>query len=72
MQTAELNQVVRQAAAVHFKNFIKYNWNEPSFPEDAKNFVKGCIVQLMLSSPNALQVQLAEAMTEVTSSKEFL
>lgn len=57
---------IRQAAAITLKNFVKRNWRivegEPSKISDAdRQFVKSQIVELMLTSPEAVQRQLAEA-----------
>lgn len=64
----EADDVVRVAAAVTFKNFVKKNWRiiegEPQrISENDRNLVKTNIVELMLKSPDSIQRQLSEAIS---------
>ncbi|GAX80072.1 hypothetical protein CEUSTIGMA_g7510.t1 [Chlamydomonas eustigma] len=69
-----LDASIRQAAAVSFKNHVKYHWapselhseNQPiSQPE--KDQIKGLLPGLMLSTPPLVQAQLSEALSIVCS-----
>jgi exportin-2 (importin alpha re-exporter) len=71
---------VRQAAAVYFKNHVKYRWAtplDPDFPPalnpiqgPEKEQIKGLIVTLMLSTPPKIQSQLSEALS-IMSQHDF-
>ncbi|KAJ1797735.1 importin-alpha export receptor [Coemansia sp. RSA 2399] len=59
---------IRFAAALYFKNFVKRRWpqNEDSedlLPEDDRKIIKEEIVQLMLTTPKKLQLQIGEAVS---------
>mmetsp|Transcript_33790 Transcript_33790/g.100617 ORF Transcript_33790/g.100617 Transcript_33790/m.100617 type:complete len:935 (-) Transcript_33790:308-3112(-) len=70
--TEALDAAVRQAAAVSFKNHIKFHW-APSetaaysgaqpMPQAEKDQVKTMLPGLMLSTPPLLQAQLSEALS---------
>ena len=69
---------VRQAAAVAFKNHVKFQWAPPeqesSAPQPAaigapeKEHIKSGIVELMLLQPQRIQAQLGEALALMASS----
>ncbi|KAJ3119632.1 Exportin-2 [Physocladia obscura] len=61
---------VRVTSAVYFKNLIKRLWAvQPDTPDriaaDDRVAIKTAIVDLMISSPNAIQLQLSEAVTMI-------
>lgn len=68
---------VRQAAAVNFKNFVKYHWAPResdglgaapyAIPDAEKDQVKAHITDLMLSAPPRVRSQLSEALSIVSS-----
>lgn len=66
--TQEAGAHVRQAASISFKNFVKRNWriieDRPNkiSPND-RELIKKHIVSLMLSTPEAIQKQLSDAIT---------
>lgn len=60
--------VIRTAAAVTFKNFIKRNWRvidgeNSKISEADRQLIKTNIVQLMLNSPESIQRQLSDAIS---------
>lgn len=60
--------VIRTAASVTFKNFIKRNWRivegeTNKVSEDDRNLIKTNIVELMLKSPESIQKQLSDAIS---------
>ncbi|XP_047141486.1 exportin-2 isoform X1 [Hydra vulgaris] len=62
------SDVIRTAAAVTFKNFVKRNWRiidgESSKISDVdRDLIKTNIVQLMLNSPSSIQKQLSDAIS---------
>ncbi|XP_073388000.1 exportin-2 [Physcomitrium patens] len=66
-----VDEQVRQAAAVNFKNHIKFRWATPdaddpspvvAIQDPEKEQIKGAIVKLMLSTPPKIQSQLSEAL----------
>ncbi|KAJ3086862.1 Exportin-2, partial [Quaeritorhiza haematococci] len=66
---------IRIAAALYFKNFIRKYWKqiegEPDkVAESDRNAIKDNIVDLMISVPNALQIQLSEAVA-IMSDNDF-
>ncbi|CAK9858088.1 unnamed protein product [Sphagnum jensenii] len=74
-----VGEEVRQAAAVNFKNHVKYRWvtPDPDFPpplnpiqDPEKDQIKGLIVTLMLSTPPKIQSQLSEALS-IMSQHDF-
>jgi exportin-2 (importin alpha re-exporter) len=74
-----VDEQVRQAAAVNFKNHIKFRWETPdadaptsvvSIQEPEKEQIKGAIVNLMLSTPPKIQSQLSEALA-IMSQHDF-
>ena len=68
---------IRQQGAVQFKNFVKYNW-DPKEHEDTgvkpvciiqegeKDQIRQNIVDLMLSAPDKVRVQISEALTIIS------
>ncbi|PSC72253.1 Exportin-2 [Micractinium conductrix] len=68
---------VRQAAAVNFKNFVKYHWAPResdglgaapmAIPDGEKDQVKAHITDLMLSTPPRVRAQLSEALSIISS-----
>eukprot|EP00887_Chlorella_sp_A99_P002133 scaffold21.g2133.t1 len=71
---------VRQAAAVNFKNHIKYHWvakesdglsaGVAAIPDAEKDAIKAHITDLMLRAPPRVRAQLSEALS-IVSSHEF-
>ncbi|EIE27359.1 Cse1-domain-containing protein [Coccomyxa subellipsoidea C-169] len=66
---------IRQAAAVNFKNFVKYRWapteSVQQLMKDAeKEQIKSLLTGLMVSTPPLVRAQLSEALS-VISSFEF-
>ena len=68
---------VRQAAAVSFKNLVKYHWvaregeglgAAPPFalPDPEKEQIKAHITDLMLSAPPRVRAQLSEALSIIS------
>jgi exportin-2 (importin alpha re-exporter) len=72
------NEHVRQAAAVAFKNHVKFQWQPPEAETGAaqppaigapeKEQIKGAIVSVMLSQPPRIQAQLGEALALMAAS----
>lgn len=75
--TLAIDEQIRQAAAVNFKNYLKARWapaarrNEPNvpvpnpMPENEKKQIKDNIVPLMLSASPKIQAQLSEALVVI-------
>ncbi|MCO5572303.1 hypothetical protein L7F22_026056 [Adiantum nelumboides] len=63
---------VRHAAAVNFKNHVKYRWEPPadsglsSIMDAEKEQIKALVVSLMLSTPPKIQSQLSEALAMIS------
>lgn len=55
---------IRQAAAVNFKNHLKSRWTN-SIPDPEKEQIKSIIVPVMLSSTPRIQSQLSEALSVI-------
>ena len=77
--TAGVEEHVRQAAAVAFKNHVKFQWAPPlgdrmgaalppSIPDAEKEQIKGLFVGLMLSMPPKIRAQLSEALCIIANS----
>lgn len=69
----EVDMTIRIAGAIAFKNYIKRNWSVEEdqidrIHESDRNSIKGLIVTLMLSSPEAIQKQLSDAITIIGKS----
>ncbi|WOK97250.1 exportin-2 [Canna indica] len=75
-----VEEQIRLAAAVHFKNHLRSRWapsssaaeesaapSPPAIPAPEKEQIKGLIVSLMLSAPPRVQPQLSEALAVVSS-----
>ncbi|KAJ7514727.1 hypothetical protein O6H91_23G056900 [Diphasiastrum complanatum] len=71
-----LDEQIRQAAAVNFKNHVKYRWeiSDPDaistftpIPDPEKEQIKGLILGLMLTAPQKIQSQLSEALASISS-----
>ncbi|XP_057662320.1 exportin-2 [Diorhabda carinulata] len=65
---AEVDMTIRVAGAVAFKNYIKRNWfveedQTDRIHETDRAAIKNLIVTLMLSSPEAIQKQLSDAIS---------
>ncbi|XP_063905831.1 exportin-2 [Zophobas morio] len=64
----EVEMTIRIAGAIAFKNYIKRNWkveedHEDRIHESDRTAIKNLIVTLMLSSPEAIQKQLSDAIS---------
>ncbi|KAH7316301.1 hypothetical protein KP509_21G087100 [Ceratopteris richardii] len=62
---------VRQAAAVNFKNHVKYRWapansDLSAINEAEKDQIKALVVNMMLSAPPKIQSQLSEALAIIS------
>eukprot|EP00850_Spirogloea_muscicola_P008170 SM000043S15798 [mRNA] locus=s43:232850:238627:+ [translate_table: standard] len=77
LTTEGVSDQVRQAAAVNFKNHVKYRWAvehlEPGAPgtpgqilEVEKEQIKALILPLMLNTPTILQAQISEALSIIS------
>ena len=78
--TMGVEEHIRQAAAVAFKNHVKYHWapalsadsmnaaQAVTIPDGEKEKIKGLFVGLMLSMPPKIQAQLSEALTIISGS----
>ncbi|GMH45111.1 hypothetical protein BSKO_13068 [Bryopsis sp. KO-2023] len=68
----ELSLEIRVAAAINFKNHIKFHWSpgeksdKRPLTNDEKDQIKNHIVDLMLKSPNLVRAQISEALTIVS------
>ncbi|KAL4452248.1 hypothetical protein ABPG75_007910 [Micractinium tetrahymenae] len=68
---------VRQAAAVNFKNFVKYHWvpreadglgaAPTGIPDAEKDQIRAHITDLMLSAPPRVRAQLSEALSLISA-----
>ncbi|KAK9747097.1 Importin-beta N-terminal domain [Popillia japonica] len=68
VHTADVDMTIRVAGAIAFKNYIKRNWSVEDDQIDRihatdRTTIKGLIVKLMLSSPEAIQKQLSDAIS---------
>jgi exportin-2 (importin alpha re-exporter) len=72
VDNAQVNEAVRQAAAVHFKNLVKAAWDESRDAEDRKGIVvsaqdrttiKMHLVELMCTVPPRIQSQVSESIS---------
>ena len=70
LQLADGGQVenhIRLAAAINFKNFVKRNWrvvdDQTKISPGDRELIKKLIVGLMLKTPEAIQRQLSDAIT---------
>lgn len=68
IQKADVEMTIRVVGAVTFKNYIKRNWSvEQDQPdrihESDRAAIKSFIVTLMLTSPEAIQKQLSDAIS---------
>eukprot|EP00850_Spirogloea_muscicola_P024456 SM000846S23176 [mRNA] locus=s846:61:1805:+ [translate_table: standard] len=77
LTTEGVSDQVRQAAAVNFKNHVKYRWAvehlEPGAPgtpgqilDVEKEQIKTLILPLMLNTPTILQAQISEALSIIS------
>ncbi|KAL1546167.1 exportin-2-like [Salvia divinorum] len=67
-----VDEQIRQAAAVNFKNHLKARWaqnpDDPDrvvVPDTEKEQIKGLIVRLMVTATPKIQAQLSEALTVI-------
>ncbi|KAJ8900448.1 hypothetical protein K2173_025225 [Erythroxylum novogranatense] len=64
-----VDEQIRQAAAVNFKNHLRSRWSPPPdsplspIPDSVKNQIKTLIVSLMLNSSPRIQSQLSESLS---------
>ncbi|XP_010915965.1 exportin-2 [Elaeis guineensis] len=70
--TDPVDEQIRLAAAVHFKNHLRSRWSPSSsddlpIPEAEKNQIKALIVSLMLKVPRRIRPQLSEALSIISS-----
>ncbi|KAG2207684.1 hypothetical protein INT47_011804 [Mucor saturninus] len=69
-----VDQTLRMAGAIYFKNYIKRHWvqdNEDSVDKIAEQDrveIKNQIVQLMITVPEILQLQISDALTLIAAS----
>ncbi|KAI7887654.1 HRC135 protein [Mucor mucedo] len=69
-----VDQTLRMAGAIYFKNYIKRHWvqdNEDSadkIAEQDRVEIKNQIVQLMITVPEILQLQISDALTLIAAS----
>ncbi|KAK7583970.1 hypothetical protein V9T40_004933 [Parthenolecanium corni] len=67
IQKDSFNMTIRISASVVFKNYIKRNWKiedgEDYICQQDRDAIKTYIVDLMLSSPEAIQKQLSDAVS---------
>ncbi|RIB01856.1 chromosome segregation 1-like protein [Gigaspora rosea] len=62
---------VRFAGSLLFKNYVKRNWvreDESKIPSEIRNAIKECIVDILVSVPTNIQLQLSEAVTLIAES----
>eukprot|EP00898_Chlorokybus_atmophyticus_P002722 jgi/Chlat1/3450/Chrsp23S03829 len=62
-------EAVQQAAAVAFKNWVKYRWQPaeaPGVSQEEKDHIKAVLPDLMLVQPARVQAQLAEALAIIS------
>lgn len=60
-----VDEAIRQAAAVNFKNHLKSRWTNSSIPDPEKEQIKSIIVAVMLSSTSRIQSQLSESLSVI-------
>uniref|UniRef100_A0A8D8S4P8 Exportin-2 n=1 Tax=Cacopsylla melanoneura TaxID=428564 RepID=A0A8D8S4P8_9HEMI len=75
VQRADVDITIRIAGAVAFKNYVKRNWplveGEPDrIHASDRDAIKGQILHLMLTSPEAIQKQLSDA-TSIIGKYDF-
>jgi len=68
LTTDSVQPVIRTAAAVTFKNFVKRNWRiiegeNSKISDGDRDLIKTNIVELMLKSPESIQKQLSDAIS---------
>ncbi|KAJ1967507.1 importin-alpha export receptor, partial [Dimargaris xerosporica] len=66
VDTSSVDQHVRFAASVLFKNLVKKYWDDSDtavLPEDDRTTIKQRIVKLMISLPTKLQLQVSDALS---------
>ncbi|KAJ1977879.1 importin-alpha export receptor, partial [Dimargaris verticillata] len=66
VDTSSVDQHVRFAASVLFKNLVKKYWDEGDtavLPENDRTTIKQRIVKLMISLPTKLQLQVSDALS---------
>ncbi|XP_074596688.1 chromosome segregation 1 [Brevipalpus obovatus] len=68
IETPNISQVARMAAAITFKNYIKRNWKVDEESDDKiaindRNMIRSSIVGLMLKSEEHIQRQLSDAIS---------
>eukprot|EP00049_Salpingoeca_infusionum_P007297 m.118464 g.118464 ORF g.118464 m.118464 type:complete len:939 (-) comp13655_c0_seq2:4264-7080(-) len=58
-----VDQSLRLAGAIYFKNFVKRQWNseEPTLSEGDRAFIKASVLELLIQTNDACQKQLSEA-----------
>ncbi|CAG8652097.1 4029_t:CDS:10, partial [Dentiscutata erythropus] len=60
---------VRFAGSLLFKNYVKRNWEDESkIPSEIRNAIKECIINILVSVPTNIQLQLSEAVTLIAES----
>ncbi|CAG8707166.1 4269_t:CDS:10 [Cetraspora pellucida] len=60
---------VRFAGSLLFKNYVKRNWEDESkIPSEVRNAIKECIIDILVSVPTNIQLQLSEAVTLIAES----
>ncbi|CAO3610336.1 unnamed protein product [Cunninghamella blakesleeana] len=67
-----IDQTIRFTAAVYFKNYIKRNWvpdnqNENYITADDRQQIKNGIVELMISVPERIQLQISDALSIIAN-----
>ncbi|CAM6129189.1 unnamed protein product [Calypogeia fissa] len=75
LSEGSVDDLVRQSAAVNFKNHVKARWDvgDPEAPtavgiqDPEKEQIKSTIVRLMLSTPPKIQSQLSEALSIISN-----
>ncbi|KAI5719445.1 hypothetical protein M8J76_010245 [Diaphorina citri] len=75
VERADVDMTIRIAGAVAFKNYVKRNWplveDEPDkIHASDREAIKGLILHLMLTSPEAIQKQLSDA-TAIIGKSDF-
>uniref|UniRef100_A0A914URF2 Exportin-2 n=1 Tax=Plectus sambesii TaxID=2011161 RepID=A0A914URF2_9BILA len=68
IESQQLPDAIRVAAAITFKNFVKRNWaviegEESRVPETDRDAVRARIIGLLLEAPDSVQKQLSEAIS---------
>ena len=74
-----VDEQIRQAASVNFKNHLRARWapaspdeSNPLIPDSEKAEIKALIVRLMLSSTPKIQSQLSEALALIGDRKSVV